>query len=97
MSHGELRASRGYRALCPRQPRYKAFCAGEPRSLQLEAAGCASGLHSLPGKLNHLSVGQTWVQVQTLWPTGVNGDMLQNRIYSIGSLGRLNVKHLLGA
>lgn len=66
MSHGELRASQGYPRLRPPQPRYKAFRAGEPRSLQLEAAGCASGLHRLLGKLNHLSIGQTWVQVQAL-------------------------------
>lgn len=66
MSHGELRASRGLPRLCSRQPSYKAFRAGEPRSLQLEAAACASGLHRFLGKLNHLSVGQTWVQVQAL-------------------------------
>lgn len=55
--------------------------------LLLEAAGCASGLHHrLRGRLSHLCVGQTRVQVQAVRLTGCKRGILQNRIYFIGSL-----------
>lgn len=96
MSHEELRASRGYRFSTLGNPGTRLFVQGNLvlfnwKLLPVRLVFIAFWVSSTIGPLDKPGF------KFRLWPTGVNGDILQNRIYSIGSLGRLNVKHLLGA
>lgn len=96
MSHGELRASRDYPASALHNPGTRLFVQGNLVLFNWKLLAVCLVFIAFWVSSTICPLDKPGFKFR-LWPTGVNGDILQNGIYSIGSLGRLHVKHLLGA